>query len=125
MKRILILLAVFILAVIAVFSVRGLATEVDGKQKMERIAWVAKCLSDFRQIKPGMTRAEIEKRMHIDGGFQGYVTVRYFHPECSYFKIDVDFSVKQDQGKQGQIVSSADDKAMKVSKPYIENPQFD
>lgn len=100
-------------------------TETDRNQQADRVAWVAKCLAEFMEIKPGMTRAEIEKRMQKDGGIQSYVTVRYLHPECSYFKLDVEFSVKRNPDDQNRLVPSADDKAVKVSRPYIENPYID
>jgi len=94
----------------------------DGKVNQERLAWVAKCLKDFESIKPGMTRKDIRKRFPMDGGLQGVSLVRFAHPECPYFKIDVEFSFKRNPDDQNRAVMSPDDKAIKISKPYIEPP---
>lgn len=112
-------------AMLFALCVCGAGSSFGSLRHNEHEAWVAKCLDDFKEIKPGMMRAEIEKRMTKDGGLQSYVTVRYVHPECSYFKIDVEYSVKRNPAEQGRVVPSADDKAVKVSKPYIENPHGD
>ncbi len=119
------ILSAVMLAVVAEISVLGC------KQQADREAWVRKCLTELNEIKPGMTRAEIEKRVQMDGGIQDLVTVRYLHPECylhpeyECFKINVEFSVKRNPANQNRIVPSPDDKAVTVSKPYIENPDLD
>ncbi len=101
------------------------------KQHADREAWVSKCLAGFKEIKPGMTRAEIGKHLKEDGGIQSFETVRYLNPECyrhperECFKINVEFSVKRDPSDQNRIFPSPDDKAVTVSKPYIENPDLD
>jgi hypothetical protein len=95
------------------------------KTRQEHIAWVAKCLMDFESIKVGVTRGEIQKRFMMDGGFHSPSRVRFTHPECGYFKIDVEFDVKRDEKDQGRAISSPEDKAMKISKPYIEAPTMD
>ncbi len=80
-------------------------------------AWVEKCLQDFQKIRPGVTKAEIDKLMQLDGGFLPLSKVhRYVHPECHFFKIDVEYNVKRARGS---------DKALHVSKPYIEEPYYD
>jgi len=99
--------------------------EVEGKDRRDRVKWVAKCLEDFQAIKTGMTREDVEKRFQMDGGLQGVSPVRFTHPECSYFKIDVEFSFKRDPQDQNRAIVSPDDKATKVSKPYIERPYID
>jgi hypothetical protein len=97
----------------------------DKATQQERVKWVSKCMTELQSVKPGMTRAEVEKKFKMDGGLQGYVTVRYIHPECSYFKIDVKFLVKRNVEDQGRVVPTPKDKALSVSKPYIENPYYD
>jgi outer membrane murein-binding lipoprotein Lpp len=89
-------------------------------ESQDRVQWVLKCLADFGEIKPGMTRAEIDKRLRKEGGFQiGSKNVRYNHPECLYFKINVEFAVKRNPSDQNREVPSPDDKAVSVSKPYM------
>ncbi len=86
----------------------------------QHVKWVIKCLTDFYSIKPGMTREEIEKRFPMDGGEQGVSPVRFTHPECPHFKIDVEFSFKRNPNDQNRAVVSPEDKATKISKPYLE-----
>jgi len=95
------------------------------KVRLEHQAWVEKCLGDFETIKLGMTRGEVEKRFPADGGLQTVSPVRFAHPECGYFKINVEFSFERDESDQGRAVASADDPVTKVSKPYIERPFMD
>ena len=103
-------------------------TPLYAAEKLEtstHVAWVEKCLRDFEFIKPGITRAEVEKRLSLDGGLQSFSSVRFVHPECAYFKINVEFEVKKDLNDQGRIMKGADNKVIKVSKPYIELPYSD
>ena len=95
------------------------------KTRQEHTAWVAKCLMDFQSIKVGMTRGEIQKRFTMDGGLQSVSPVRFTHPECRYFKIDVEFNFNHDEKDQGRAILSPEDKATKISKPYIEAPVID
>ncbi len=99
----------------------------DAKRKGARdhVAWVAKCLEDFQVIKVGMTREDVQKRFPMDGGLHSVSPVRFTHPECRYFKIDVEFSFKRNSEDMNRAIISPDDKATKVSKPYIERPYID
>lgn len=86
---------------------------------------VQKCLRDFETIKAGMTRSEVESRFPRDGGIQAFSLVRFVHPACPYFKIDVEFDCKRNAADQNRAIRSKDDKATKISKPYIESPFAD
>ena len=97
----------------------------QGEVQRERQEWVRRCLKDFEALKPGMTRAEVEKRFPIDGGLQGFSPVRYLHPDCPYFKVDVEFAVQRDPKAQNRVAPTQADKVTKVSKPYLETPFFD
>jgi hypothetical protein len=72
-----------------------------------------------------MTRGEIQKKFPMDGGIQGVSLIRFTHPECGYFKIDVGFDFKHNENDQNRAIISPDDKVTKVSKPYIEVPVMD
>ena len=50
---------------------------------------------------------------------------RYYIAECPYFKIDVEFAVSRNPERENRISPSPDDKVVKVSKPYIEDPYSD
>ena len=87
--------------------------------------WVVQCLRDFKFIKPGMTRQEIMRKFPMDGGMQTVSPVRFLHPGCSYFKVDVSFSFERNQKDQNRAILGKDDKVTEVSKPYIEYPITD
>jgi hypothetical protein len=91
----------------------------------DHVKWVENCLKDFEAIKAGMTRSEIEAKLSMDGGLQGASPVRFTHPACAYFKVDVVFEFKRNAADQGRAIAGKDDKATKVSKPYIERPFLD
>ena len=91
----------------------------------DHVAWVEGCLKDFETVKVGMTRGEIEAKLAKDGGLQGVSPVRFAHPACGYFKIDVEFDHKRDVTDQNRAVQSKDDRAKRVSRPYIERPFLD
>lgn len=94
----------------------GLAADQDAERKVrrDRMAWVAKCLKDFQAIKVGMTRKEIEMQFQQDGGLQGVSPVRFTHPDCPYFKVDVEFSFKRNPQDMGRAMISPDDKGFKT-----------
>ena len=89
-----------------------------------RIDWVVNCLVDFNKIM-GMKRAEVEKLFPKDGGIQFTPFVRYLHPECAYFKIDVYYDFKTDPKDQYRPISGPDDLVTNVSRPYIESPDWE
>jgi hypothetical protein len=91
----------------------------------EHAAWVENCLKDFEAIKPGMTRGEVEKKFHLDGGLQGVSPMRFVHPAAKHFKVDVEFDFKRNAADQGRAITSKDDKVTRVSKPYLERPYLD
>ena len=123
MKRAIVLMMIASMCVGA--SLLLAADSGDKAKQRDRIIWVRKCMTELQSIRPGMTRAAVEKKFQMDGGLQGYVTVRYVHPDCSYFKVDVKFTVKRDSDDQGRVVPTPEDNTVSVSKPYIENPYSD
>lgn len=82
-------------------------------------------LKNFESITNGMTRAEVEKRLRLDGGLQTVSPVRYIDPSCPGFKITVEFDFKRDAADQDRGIVSAGDKVANVSKPFIELPFSD
>ena len=72
-----------------------------------------------------MTRGQVEARLTTDGGLQGVSPVRFAHPACAYFKVDVAFEVKRNAADQNRALVDKADKVTKVSKPYIERPFSD
>jgi hypothetical protein len=87
--------------------------------------WVESCLRDFQYVQVGMTRGEIESKLSKDGGLQSVSPIRFVHPSCAYFKVDVAFDFKRDAADQNRAIEGKDDKCTRVSKPYIERPFLD
>ncbi len=83
------------------------------------------CSNDLGISIPDMTRAEVQAALEMDGGLNGYETVRYLHPHCQGFKIDVTYAVVRDHADQGRVKPTPQDKALSVSKPYAEAAFFD
>jgi hypothetical protein len=88
-------------------------------------SWVENCLKDFETVTVGMTRGEVESTFPKDGGIQGVSPVRFVHPSCPYFKIDVEFDFKRSAAESSRVILGKDDKVTRVSKPYIEMPFLD
>lgn len=94
-------------------------------EQFEHDKWVVKCIHDFDAIKPGMTRQDVEERFPMDGGLQGVSPVRFLHPECNHFKVDVSFSYETNPSNQNRAIGSGTDVVVGVSKPYVEHPATD
>ena len=85
--------------------------------------WVEGCLKDFESLKPGMTRKEVDEKLEQDGGIQFVGKMRYQHPDCPYFKVDIEFACSRDA--EGRIMSKPTDKVTAISNPYLEWPVMD
>jgi hypothetical protein len=117
MRRLVVIPGVVLCISIGVFLSADEGSKETQEKTFERQAWVEKCLRDFEAIKPGMTRKEVQAQLHSDGGLQGVSPVRFVHPECPYFKIDVEFSFGRDEADQGRALRSDEDPVVRVSKP--------
>jgi hypothetical protein len=104
---------------------RAQAPPPEHQRDQDHTRWVKSCLRDFESIKVGMTRGQVEAKLPMDGGLHTVSPVRFVHPACRYFKIDVEFEFKRNAADQGRAIEDAADKVTKVSKPYIERPFFD
>jgi len=126
MKRIILGFIILVFIILSVIVGSYAATKIDHeKLNREHIEWVKKCLQDFNSIKPGITRGEIEKKFRHDGGLiASPFSVRFTHPSCPYFKIDVRFVSKSNTDDQSWKWEK-EDKVDSVSKPYIERPFYD
>jgi hypothetical protein len=81
--------------------------------------WYLKCHEDLAAVKPGMTRREIEKRVHSDGGFSTDTCEHedYVHPDGHCLKIRIGFEVKYEQNRP---IRGKDDLVVTVSAPFLE-----
>lgn len=91
----------------------------------ENVELSGEALKIFQSITNGMTRAEVEGKFILDGGLQSASPMRFFHPSCPYFKVNVEFDFKRDAADQNRAVTSKNDKVVRVSKPYVERPFMD
>lgn len=79
---------------------------------------VEQALASVNNIKPGMTRADVEKDFVLDGGLDFIGTSIYTYKKCLLIKIRVDFSI----AKPGKNVDSPNDVVKSVSQPYLQYP---
>lgn len=91
----------------------------------QNVEFTGDCLKIFESITNGMTRAEVKKRLEMDGGLTGVSPVRFIDPKCPGFKISVEFDFKKDAADQGRAITSDTDTVIRVSKPYLELPFMD
>jgi hypothetical protein len=83
------------------------------------------CFRNFESITNGMTRAQVEKKLTMDGGLQTVSPVRFLDPGCPHFKIKVEFGYQRDARDQNRAIKGPGDKVILVSKPYLEEPFTD
>ena len=86
--------------------------------------WVRDVLAKMKTIKPGMTRAELLKLFHTEGGFSNALRRRFVSRDCAYFKIDVEFEAvgRPDHDNDGRVTVEEDprDIIVKISQPYLQ-----
>jgi hypothetical protein len=93
----------------------------------EHQKWIEHVMRSISSFKPGMTRKDLAKIFQADGGLSTRTRGRYVYRHCPYIKVDVDFSPAEDPGDAGQeeFYESPDDKIVKISRPYLDNPVAD
>jgi uncharacterized membrane-anchored protein len=84
-------------------------------------AVVAEALTASYNIKPGMTRREVEKYFVRDGGAHFAEKTRYVYQSCDYLKVEVEFNLKP----SGKDLNSPNDVVTATSKLFVENPAKD
>lgn len=76
----------------------------------------------IRDVKPGMTRAELLTMVTTEGGLSTRIHRTYVSRTCRTCKIDVDFRPggNTDRDSEGRLIVSEDpqDVVVKVSAPY-------
>ena len=84
-------------------------------------AVVAKALSVTDNIKPGLTRREVEKYFVLDGGMQFAEKTRYVYRNCDYLQLEIEFSLKP----YGKDLRSPNDVVTATSKLFVAYPAKD
>ena len=103
----------------------GQSARPDTIEQEARVRWVEKCMGDFEKIKLGMTRSDVDKIFPHDGGIQRPSPVRYVHPECFYFMVDVSYDVKKNPQDQFRPTPTQNDPVTNISRPYLAHPAYD
>jgi len=107
-----------------VVSVLAQEVEIDGRPevKVDRVhtKWIEHVMREISTIRPGMTRRDLAPLLAEDGGMQFRKQGRYVYAHCPYIKVDLEFSVVDEDTN-----FSPDDKIVKVSRPYLEYPVSD
>lgn len=124
MKKLVIALAwAFLIGTILV-SARPASPTIQNPCVEERDQWVANALLKMQSIKPGMTRAELLRLFHTEGGLSNGLRRTFVSRECPYFKVDVEFKAvgRPDRDAEGRVTVEEDprDVIVSVSRPYLE-----
>jgi hypothetical protein len=79
---------------------------------------ISRALRECEKIKPGMTRAELEKVFTTQGGIWTATHRAYVYRGCRYIKVDVEFKLSVPE--QDRLEARPTDTISKISKPYLE-----
>ena len=85
-------------------------------------ALVEQALAAYKQVKPGITRKEVEKNFDYDGGLNFAERGRYRYRGCDYIKLEVDF---KSAPRAGNALTSPNDTVTTVSRLFIDYPTQD
>ena len=89
------------------------------EHKDECCGLVQTALTAYRNIKPGMTRRQVEAQFYLDGGAMTPAESRYIYRGCEFIRVNVSFKVKDESRL------SDDDIVTRASKPYLDLPTVD
>ncbi|MEI6860936.1 MAG: hypothetical protein WCL04_01625 [Verrucomicrobiota bacterium] len=115
----------FCIAILGISLLHAADQSPKAEMNKDGSAWVQRCLADFQTIKVGMTRSQVESKFTQDGGVSTPGETCFTHPTCPYFKISVEFDFQRNPADQGRAIWGKDNKIIRVSKPYLENPYID
>jgi hypothetical protein len=79
---------------------------------------MSKALRECQKIKPGMTRAELEKVFTTEGGIWQAKHRIYVYRPCRYIKVEVDFNLSVPE--QDVVKPLPTDTISKISRPYLQ-----
>jgi hypothetical protein len=93
----------------------------------EHQKWIEHVMRSISSVKAGMTRKDLAKIFQPDGGLSTRSQTRYLYRRCPYIKVDVEFSPAGEPGdaSQEEHYESPDDRIVKISRPYLDNPVAD
>ena|SRR5215831_13285203 len=95
---------------------------VHAQKATEQCHAITEVLQVVNGLKPGASRAQLEKAFLLDGGMQFAGHTRYVFRTCHYIKLDVIFA-GDGIDRRTELLST--DKIVNVSKPYLDFPVTD
>jgi len=87
-------------------------------QEAEHQQWVIHSLSEMHTIKVGMTRAELKKVFHGEGGLYSSASQTFIYRGCPYFKVHVGFAPA---GAQFEPTENPKDRIVSLSVPFLDD----
>ena len=106
---------------IVLFAVSALQSQ-QTAASTESCTVVERALAAYYHLKPGMTRAEVERDFRLEGGPRPRSLSRYAYKECQYIKLEIEYTPDPDQ-REG--LGSARDVVKTLSKLTIAYPTTD
>jgi hypothetical protein len=108
--------------VFGIFSLCPMLLSAQGAQaNRTECAAVEEALRASLALKPGMTRAEVERAFATDGGMNFREKSFYVFKKCRYLKIDVEFTADP----KVERAFAPTDTIKSVSKLYVDYPHAD
>lgn len=77
--------------------------------------WLEQALTSIEQVKPGVTRRELELVFRPQAGLARREGQTYVYRGSRYIKVDVELEIAPDAGLESDIVKA-------ISRPYLARP---
>jgi hypothetical protein len=105
------------LAALAAGALPVMAAPSPAGDEAAGVRFVRRSYEDIRSVKPGITRRELLKKFKQAGGLYNRKVASYSYLSCPYIKVSVTF-----EPSGPGVTLSDDDKIVKISTPYLEDP---
>lgn len=110
----------FFISVLLLVEVFGSAQICSNKSHCD---WISGSVQTINSLRPGMTRADLEKLFISDGGLSTRGRGTYVYNSCPYIKVDVEFNIVQPSDNQKPDMRQ--DQIKSISRPYLAQPTAD
>ena len=100
------------------------AQQLSPEKQRDACTFLESALAISQKIKPGQTRAELEKDFQTEGGITSPQQGRYVLKSCRYLKLDVEFKIA-DPKRKIETDFDPNDTIVSVSKLYVAYPASD
>ena len=115
-----------ILIVLVGLLVGSILVGQDANRNQQPCKWIEQALLGIQGIKPGMTRADLQKMFVASAGLYSPSTRIFEYRECPYIKVDVEFEAQGIDSSGRQLFAERPtDKIIKISHPYLAMTHYD